>query len=45
VILTADGELIRATVHVRVHPVGSLLPGLDVGASAVSAREPGIEGG
>lgn len=45
VILTVDGELIRATVHARVHPVGDLLPGLDISASAVSAREPWIEGG
>jgi hypothetical protein len=45
VIVTVDGELVRATVHVWVHPVGDLLPGLDVSASAVSAREPGIEGG
>jgi Flp pilus assembly protein TadG len=45
VTLTADGALVRATVRVQVHPVGGLLPGFDVGASAVAAVEPGIEGG
>jgi hypothetical protein len=45
VTLTADGTLIRATIRVQVRPVGGLLPGFEVSASAVAAMEPGIEGG
>jgi hypothetical protein len=33
---------VRATVSVRVHPLGGRLPGFVVSASAVAAVEPGV---
>jgi len=40
-----SGDTVRATVRVRVHPLGGRLPGIDVNATAVAAVEPGIVGG
>ena len=42
--LTAEGGTMRATVSVRVHPLGGRLPGFDVSATAVAATEPGVGG-
>ncbi|MGC9668199.1 TadE family type IV pilus minor pilin [Planosporangium sp. 12N6] len=36
----SDGDLVRATVRTAVHPLGGRLPGFDVEAYAVAAREP-----
>ncbi len=38
------GGTVRATVRVRVHPLGGRLPGIDIGATAVAATEPGVGG-
>jgi len=35
-----SGETVVATVRVAVHPLGGRLPGFDVHATAVAAREP-----
>jgi hypothetical protein len=42
VTVSRGGDLIRATVSVRVHPLGGRMPGFDVSASAVAAIEPGV---
>jgi hypothetical protein len=39
--VAADVDTVRATVRVRVSPLGRHLPGFDVSASAVAALEPG----
>jgi hypothetical protein len=39
--VTVDGDTARATVRVRVSPLGRHLPGFEVSASAVAAVEPG----
>jgi hypothetical protein len=39
--VTANGELVRATVTVQVHPLGMRAPGLTVGATSIAAVEPG----
>ena len=40
VTVTESGDTIVASVRVAVHPLGGLLPGFDVHATAVAAREP-----
>jgi hypothetical protein len=39
--VAANGDLIRATVTVQVHPLGTRAPGFPVGATSVAALEPG----
>jgi len=41
VVVSPDGELVRATVTVRYHPLGGGLPGFDLSATSVAALEPG----
>ncbi len=43
--VASGGDTVRATVRVRVHPLGGRLPGIDVSATAVAAVEPGMDGG
>jgi hypothetical protein len=38
--LADDGDLVRATVSVRVDPLGGRLPGFTITTSAVAAKEP-----
>lgn len=40
VIVTTDGDLVRATVVVRWTPIGTGLPGFDITATSVAAVEP-----
>jgi hypothetical protein len=40
VTVTTDGDLVRATVHLRRTPLGGGLPGFDITATAVAAVEP-----
>jgi hypothetical protein len=44
VVVEVAGELVRAEVTARVHPLGGRLPGFEVNASAVAALEPGAPG-
>lgn len=37
-----DGDTARATVRVRIQPLGGRLPGFEIGATAVAAMEPGV---
>jgi len=41
--VTTEGNDVRATVRVRVRPVGRLIDGPTVQATAVAAREPGAD--
>jgi Flp pilus assembly protein TadG len=41
VAVTVDGEFVRASVRVRVNPLGPHLPGVVVNGSAMAALEPG----
>jgi hypothetical protein len=41
VTVRVDGDEVRATVHVVVHPLGPHLPGVVIDESAVAAIEPG----
>jgi hypothetical protein len=38
--LADDGDLVRATVTVRVRPLGGRLPGFTITTSATAAKEP-----
>ena len=38
--LADDGDLVRATVSVRVRPLGGRLPGFTITTSATAAKEP-----
>lgn len=38
--LADEGDLVRATVSVRVTPLGGRLPGFTITTSAVAAKEP-----
>ena len=40
--VVVEGDTARATVRVRIQPLGGRLPGFDVGATAVAAMEPGV---
>lgn len=42
VVVTVDGDLVRATVRSRSRALGGLVPQLSVSATAVAQREPGI---
>jgi hypothetical protein len=42
VTVVRDGDEVRATVRARVLPAGSVLPGLELTATAVAAVEPGV---
>ncbi|MQA25338.1 MAG: hypothetical protein GEU94_07685 [Micromonosporaceae bacterium] len=40
-----QGETVRAIVSTRVRPLGPYLPGIEVSATAVAEREPGVVSG
>lgn len=42
VVVTTDGDLVRATVRSRTRPLGGLVPRLTLSATAVAQREPGV---
>ena len=43
--VTSDATTVRASVRVRLHPLGGRLPGFELSATAVAATEPGVDGG
>lgn len=42
VVISVEGDLVRATVRSRSRPLGGLVPSLHMSATAVAQREPGV---